>query len=313
MDSSSNSTPVKLILDTDMSGDCDDAGAMAVLHKLADFGECELLACVLNGRDLDKAGAATIRAINVWYGRRDIPVGTYQGTKGKPTQSAYTATVRDRLAPHAKPDDLEPLALDIFRQALAEAPDGSVTIVSIGFLMNLRDLLESEPDCSSSLAGPDLVRQKVKHMVLMGGQFPARDPKNGEYNFAANGAGLDTKFVIENWSTPILFTGWEIGERIKTGGKLAQTPANNPVRPAYELHAKGNDHWSWDQTAILAAVRAPELYWDLSAEGFCVVASDGTNTWSREPRGHRYLIAREPEAELAALIDDLMMQLPRGG
>ena len=30
--------PVKLILDTDMSGDCDDAGALALLHALADRG-----------------------------------------------------------------------------------------------------------------------------------------------------------------------------------------------------------------------------------------------------------------------------------
>jgi hypothetical protein len=179
--------------------------------------------------------------------------------------------------------------------------------------MNLRDLLESEADCVSPLAGPDLVRRKVKHVVLMGGQFPASDPKNGEYNFAAYGAGPDTKFVIENWPTSILFTGWEIGERIKTGSKLAQAPATNPVRPAYELHAKGKDHWSWDQTAVLAAVRPPELYWDLSAEGSCIVATSGTNTWSDEPRGHTYLIAREPVADLAALIDGLMMMPSQTG
>ncbi|MEP1642867.1 MAG: nucleoside hydrolase, partial [Rhodopirellula bahusiensis] len=44
--------PVKLILDTDMSGDCDDAGALPLLHALADRGECEILAVVTNRRDL---------------------------------------------------------------------------------------------------------------------------------------------------------------------------------------------------------------------------------------------------------------------
>ena len=38
--------PVKIIFDTDMIGDYDDVGAMAVLHKLADAGECEILATV---------------------------------------------------------------------------------------------------------------------------------------------------------------------------------------------------------------------------------------------------------------------------
>jgi hypothetical protein len=39
---------VRIILDTDMSGDCDDAGALALLHALADQGECEILATVVS-------------------------------------------------------------------------------------------------------------------------------------------------------------------------------------------------------------------------------------------------------------------------
>ena len=68
--------PVKLILDTDMSGDCDDAGALALLHALADRGECEILAVVTNRRDLTDASAAAVDAINTYYGRGDIPIGT---------------------------------------------------------------------------------------------------------------------------------------------------------------------------------------------------------------------------------------------
>jgi hypothetical protein len=33
---------VKIIFDTDMHTDCDDAGALAILHTLADKGECEI-------------------------------------------------------------------------------------------------------------------------------------------------------------------------------------------------------------------------------------------------------------------------------
>src|SRR5690606_32742496 len=36
--------PVKVIFDTDYSTDCDDPGALAVLHALADLGEVEILA-----------------------------------------------------------------------------------------------------------------------------------------------------------------------------------------------------------------------------------------------------------------------------
>ena len=40
--------PVRIIIDTDMSTDCDDVGALCMAHALADLGECEILAVVHN-------------------------------------------------------------------------------------------------------------------------------------------------------------------------------------------------------------------------------------------------------------------------
>ena len=39
-----NNEAVKIIFDTDIGGDCDDAGALALIHRLCDKGEVELLA-----------------------------------------------------------------------------------------------------------------------------------------------------------------------------------------------------------------------------------------------------------------------------
>ena len=36
--------PVKIIYDTDIGGDCDDAGTLSMLHRLCDKNEAELLA-----------------------------------------------------------------------------------------------------------------------------------------------------------------------------------------------------------------------------------------------------------------------------
>ena len=60
--------PVRLILDTDMSGDCDDAGALALLHALADRGECELLATIVDRKDLTGArtAAKSSATVDVW-------------------------------------------------------------------------------------------------------------------------------------------------------------------------------------------------------------------------------------------------------
>ena len=67
--------PVPIILDTDIGPDCDDAGAMAVLHVLANNNEAEILGimCCTSSQ----WGAPCIDAINTYYGRGYLPVGTY--------------------------------------------------------------------------------------------------------------------------------------------------------------------------------------------------------------------------------------------
>src|SRR4051812_34212586 len=69
--------PARIIFDTDMETDCDDAGALAVLHALADLGECEILATVVSVRD--PASAATVDAINRHYHRPALPIGMVKG------------------------------------------------------------------------------------------------------------------------------------------------------------------------------------------------------------------------------------------
>src|SRR5688572_15365153 len=64
---------VRVILDTDLGIDVDDAGALAVLHALADKGEVRILATVANVNDPYAPGA--LDAINTYYGRPNIPVG----------------------------------------------------------------------------------------------------------------------------------------------------------------------------------------------------------------------------------------------
>jgi hypothetical protein len=301
--------PVKIIFDTDMSGDCDDVGALAVLNKLADQGKAELLACVANGHDQDKAVAAAVSVINTYYGRPEVPIGTYQGGGYNATQSKYTAKLRDEFPHSAKPDDRELKAVDVYRRALADAPDGSIVIVSIGFLINLRELLESRPDTINPLPGMDLVKQKVKKLVVMGGAFPQGGP---ECNFSSGGGALDTRYVAEHWPTPILFTGFEIGQGIITGKGLVTAPATNPVRRAYELYTSFHGRESWDLTAVLAAVEDPALYWKVSDDGYCEVFPDGKNQWHSTPhRGHAYLIENVSPVEIAQVLDDLL-ELPPG-
>ena len=66
--------PRRIILDTDMDGDCDDASALAILHALANRGECTILGIVVSAPPVEGA-VGTVRAINQACGRPDLPVG----------------------------------------------------------------------------------------------------------------------------------------------------------------------------------------------------------------------------------------------
>jgi len=295
--------PVKVIFDTDMSGDTDDVVALCVLNAFADEGKCQILACLADAHDQNKAIAASISAINTYYGRPNIPIGTYQGPGIAPNGSAYTAVLRDKFPNSAKPDDQMPPALDVFRMALAAAPDHSVVVVSVGFLNNLRDLLQSKPDGISPLAGMDLVKQKVKKWVCMGGGYP----KSGyECNFEGHSGGADAKYVVDNWPTPALFSGFEIGLAISTGKCLKNAPDTNPAKRACD----NNGHSSFDPTAAYCAVEDPTRFWTISPEGSVEVLGAG-DQWHPTPNRHQsYLIVKAPPAEVGQALDDLLAKLP---
>lgn len=307
-------SPVGVIFDTDMCTDCDDAGALAVLHELANRGECEILAVCCSNRSPYSVGACD--AINTYFGRGDIPLGAYQGGdvgKDERLTKGYNEIARNRAAygHDVVTRDGIPSAVSVYRKTLASQPDRSVTVISVGFLVNIADLLESGPDASSLLSGAELVAAKVKELAVMGGRYP----QGQEYNFCKQGAAQCTKRAIEAWppSVPVVFLGGEIGDHVLTGPCLAGSPAASPVRRAYELMYDGiRGRPSWDLMTVLYAVRGARDYWQVETAGHNAIREDGSNQWLPTPdRNHAYLKPRMPNEGLADVLSGLMSGGPR--
>jgi inosine-uridine nucleoside N-ribohydrolase len=312
--------PVRILFDTDMASDVDDVGALATLHALADLGEAEILAVGISSRNEDVGPC--LDAIDTWYGRPDIPIGYQRGLQagypkdtGKATESKYAEAV-GKAFPHrlARSSDAPDAAL-LYRKVLAAQPDASVVIVSVGFLTNLKSLLDTPPDAISAASGEELVRRKVRLWVAMAGKFPDgrfRDGE-GEYNLRVDTAAAQR--VLSDWPTPAVFSGFEIGARVFTGQALRAAPEASPVREAYLRFNGLENRQSWDQTAILYAVRGADRYWTESEPGLCLMHAGlltGYNEWiPTERKGHRYLIEKMPPADVARVIEDLMTRPPR--
>jgi len=277
-------------------------GAVALLHALADKGEGHILAMMVSSGD--PWGASCLDALNTYFGRPDIPIGNVSGKRvvhrSKYTQKISSEFQHDSETPRAGRD-----AVSLYRKILAADEDRSVVIVSVGYLTNLSNLISSSSDRFSSLDGMTLVRKKVKATICMGGKYPS----GREWNFYQNAS--DARNVIDRWPGPITFIGYETGVKILTGAGLKETPMNNPVRRSYELYNNLKDRPSWDQMAVLYAVkRAKDTYaqhW-YGIPGRNCVLSDGTNEWVDIAEGpHSYLrLNRSPET-YAVMIEKLMI------
>src|SRR6476620_12773256 len=71
--------PVRLIFDTDMGNDVDDAVALAMIHAFESRGEAKLLAVTVT-KD-NRWAAPFIDAMNTFYCRGDIPIGVVRNGK----------------------------------------------------------------------------------------------------------------------------------------------------------------------------------------------------------------------------------------
>ncbi len=298
--------PVRIIFDTDIQGDADDVGAVALLHALADRGEAAILAMGVSCKN--PWSPLCLDALNTYYGRPQVPIGVVKGPAFvKP--SKYARAVAEEFPHRLKSADDAPDAAMLYREVLAKQADASVVMVSVGQLTNFRNLLKTGPDSYSDLTGVELVKRKVKSWVCMGGKIP----DGREANFVHDGPAAEC--AVKEWPTPIIFSGFEIGKPILTGGRYREKPRSSPARRAFELYNGLKSKASYDQTAVLYAVRGLNGgladFWDLESNGYMHVREDGSNEWRLQPdKNHSHLIKKMQPAKVAKVIEDLMLEAP---
>lgn len=311
-----------ILFDTDMETDCDDAAAMAVLHALADNGECEILATVVSVRDW--ASAATVAAINAYYGRPLLPLGMVK-EGGVLEKSKFAGQIAAAFPTHVKSAADVPNATTVYRDILEKQPDQSVTIVTVGYLTNLKNLLQLATE-GTHPSGPDLIKAKVKTWVCMGGNFVGEPPKDdlklGNVNFQRDAASAH--YVVHHWPTPVVFVGREIGSvpsGLEVGDRLAETPSHNPVRAAYSHYFGGavKKRHVADPTTILYAVRGLRDYWDIQSSGRMDLHPDMTFEWKPDPSARQtYLLKKRKDGVpndrmIEGVLETLLVQAPRIG
>jgi inosine-uridine nucleoside N-ribohydrolase len=304
--------PARIIFDTDMGNDIDDAMALALLHALQSRGECQVLAVTLTKND--PLAGPFVDAINTFYGRGEIPVGV-RPEGGKKNGSRYLKLVEARDGDHLRyPHDLDndtaPEAKELIRKTLSAQPDGSVTLVQVGFFANLAGLLDAPED-------RELIRRKVRLLCIMGGSFQKIENHSHFLEYNVMTEIPPAQKLARDWPTPIVWSGFEIGialpyPAVSIERDFHWTPHHIVAEAYYLYQPPPHERPTWDLTAALYAVRPDRGYFDLSPPGRVTVEADGFTRFDPAADGRdRFLILRpDQQARTREALVQLVTQPP---
>jgi inosine-uridine nucleoside N-ribohydrolase len=294
--------PVKVIFETDMGNDIDDALALDMLYKYADQNKVEILAVTIN-KDNEYA-SRYIDILNTWYGYPEIPIGKVingadsEGDSKNYAQATWEHHIDGKPAFKGSISEYStvPDAIKLYREILAQQPDSSVTIISVGFSTNIARLLSTPPDEFSDLSGKELISKKVKLLSVMAGNFDENSMK--EYNVVKDINAAQK--VFKEWPTKIAASPWEVGNEITYPASSIQNDfdwvPHHPLVVAYENYLPmPYDRPTWDLTSVLYAVEGNEGYFTMSERGKITVDENGYTSFTEDPEGHHQYLHVTPE------------------
>jgi inosine-uridine nucleoside N-ribohydrolase len=297
--------PVRLIFDTDMGNDIDDALALALIHALQDRGECELLAVTVSKENA--YAASYVDAVNTYYGRPDIPIGRVEEGM-TPEPGKYVKAVVETKNKDGKPrypfdlgpDSQTPEAVSLLRKTLAAQADHSVVLVVVGFSTNAVRLMDSKADEYSPLNGVELISKKIKLLSMMAGSFEFEPEGPGEERIEYN-VKVDipsAKKVIEHWPTKLILSPWYLGASIKIPAVSMERDYGHsgpsPVQHGYRLYGKmPYDRPCYDLTSVLVAVRPDLGYFNLDKTGRVRVDQQGRTVFEESENGNTLVMTAD--------------------
>ena len=261
---------LKVILDSDLGSDIDDAFALALLLASP---ELEIVGITLGHGQTDKRGQLACRLLYE-TGRDDIPValgkptplvvGHPEITEPDPRQFSWAEDFST-----VKPIDTP--AVDFIARQLRRHP-GQITLISVGPVSNLADLLRQDPE----------VLQLAKHVYSMFGSFylgyGGSPVPSAEWNVRAD---IPSARSLSSSPVPITYAGLDVTAfvELKDGQRSAlwshRSPLTGALQALYRL-------WGRDTPILFDAVPIGMVLWPelfrtraahvrTTAEGFTVI------------------------------------------
>lgn len=309
---------IRIILDTDIGGDCDDTGALAIIDCAARAGLCELCGVAVSTRN--PYAPACADAINRYYGL-SVPVA--RTAVAPPLEDAsffplcYGKTIAEKFDSDYYPrgEKTPEDAVAFYRKLLSETDGGKFTVVAIGSLTNVAALLDSGADVFSPLSGAELVSRRVEKFCVMGCFFPTEKIPEvwfGDYNMRAEcniKADIPAaRAFFSRVAVPVYVSHYLLGLAVRTGARLMLKDKKNPVAEAYRVHS-GGDRESWDPITALYSVYGESLSESglfYTRRGRVSIDEEGVSTFVADDKSDVFVLECKDFEQIRRLTDCAM-------
>ena len=295
-----------VIVDTDWWTDCDDVAAMRVLSWAQREGLVYVDAVTISA--CMEYSAPSLSAFLTAEGLGNVPLGLDHLAVNYGKIPLYQKTLAAFPNTYPTNDHCED-AVCLLRQKLSATKE-QVDIIEIGYPQVLAGLLRSTSDEINPEAGIDLVKSKVRKLWMMAGNWE-NENSGLENNFARNSLSRESSsYLCRNWPTPVTFLGFEVGEKILTGGNLRSE--DDLLYLAMKTMGFENGRSSWDPMLMLMACIGDEK--EAGYSRVCGTASvdstSGINFFQPGDGLHCYVKKVHEDQFYQTMINQILAQRP---
>lgn len=301
-----------VIYDTDIGSSTDDLFGLMMLYDYERRGMCRLLGVVVDREGEDCAACADV--MNTYFGRGEVPIALVRNGIDSPrVWIDYRGLPRYKLADSsamflrsvadcgALPDGWQ-----LYRRLLSAQPDHSVSIVSVGFLACLAQLLQSQGDTISPYSGVELVRRKVKGIYIQGGMFG--ESEEPDFNFFQGMDFARTFFDLWPREVEMVFSPMEAGNLVEYAPEqvvadIAWTD-RHPVKQVYLTCNCRTGQKMWDVLAAVCAVEGGSRF-SLSERGTVELTPGGATLFTPSEAGNCRYQMPGSEVWAQAMLDSI--------
>ena len=295
-----NSIP-NVIIDTDFSADSDDVVAL----RLAQWGHKEeiinLRAVIADA--ISQYSGSALNAMMIDGGTPNVKIGVYKGENSVQAGTTYSKMISENFTHTLNSNDDCEDGVKLYRKILASSKE-KVTICCIGVQTVLAELLKSSADGYSSMSGSELVANKCERLIAMGCQFPS----GHEYNVYTDAAS--SKYVAENWTTEIVYCGFEVGNTVRTAKNMIVIDPSKTDLLTRSIDCDNsiflqNGKASYDAMTVYTLLFGYDNGVFSTVRGNVAIDANGNNTFTESDNGnHLYLVKTMSDSIYANSIDE---------